>query len=132
MIKFVFTVLHVASVLGARDCEKDEDCENRDTCANVKVISGNYRDDPRVCVETSLCDKNKELSSGAIVRYDCGGGSSGGSSSNFIDSGGNTNTQYSTSWLFPTESQYDWFISREVTEAIVSFSGGNSSAWDAF
>ena len=57
----------------------------------------------------------------------------GGGHSNFVNSGsGGQTQQYTTTWLFLTESQYDWFISREVTESIVSFSGGNSTSWDPF
>ena len=54
MNRFVLTMLgiQVASVLGARDCETQAECNKyNEICADVFVISGNFRDDPRLCVK---------------------------------------------------------------------------------
>ena len=75
MINFVVTILgvHVASVLGASDCETQAECMTYTNyeCADVVVVSGNYRDDPRVCTKLENCGKNVNIDDGSVVRFDC-------------------------------------------------------------
>ena len=74
MIKFVFGVLHVASVLAAMGCETTEECAKwrpGTVCADVKVITGYNSDDPRVCVKESECGLELNIGNESTIKFIC-------------------------------------------------------------
>ena len=81
MIRFVFAVLHVASVIGLRDCEKtrtDADCKTGDKCAKVEWASGSrWTDDLYICVKSDQCGEYYTSDSGttwaSTIKWDCAG-----------------------------------------------------------
>ena len=71
MIKFALTVLQVASVLG-KACETVDDCKRKEDCAGVSVISGSYKDDPKICVKETKCNIEETQKDGSVYLYICG------------------------------------------------------------